>query len=146
MKYQEIKSKQTEVQVSQNLETEHKGERFTLIDPPLPPEKPISPNRILILCMGFVLSLGGGLLAAVLRDNFDPSVRGVQDMRVLLTVAPLAAIPRIVTRAEREKHRKVTRYSWQGAIAGVIVLAASVHFLVRPLDVIWLSLLRRFGV
>ncbi|MGA8133306.1 MAG: hypothetical protein WCA48_04015, partial [Pseudomonas gingeri] len=29
LKYQEIRSKQTEVQVSQNLETEHKGERFT---------------------------------------------------------------------------------------------------------------------
>jgi uncharacterized protein involved in exopolysaccharide biosynthesis len=146
LKYQEIRSKQTEVQVSQNLETEHKGERFTMIEPPLPPEKPISPNRVLILCLGLVLSLGGGLLAAILRDNFDASVRGVQDVRALLSVPPLAAIPRIVTRADRERHRRVVRYSWQGAIAGTIVFAAAVHFLVRPLDVLWLSLLRRFGV
>jgi len=146
IKYQEIRSKQTEVQVSENLETEHKGERFTMIEPPLPPEKPISPNRILILSMGLVLSLGGGLLAAVLRDNFDASVRGVKDVRALLSVAPLAAIPRIVTRAERERHRRIVRYSWQGAIAGVIAIAAMVHFLVRPLDVVWLGLLRRFGV
>jgi hypothetical protein len=61
-------------------------------------------------------------------------------------VPPLAAIPRIVTRADRERHRRVVRYSWQGAIAGTIVFAAAVHFLVRPLDVLWLSLLRRFGV
>jgi succinoglycan biosynthesis transport protein ExoP len=46
LKYQEIRAKQTEVQVSQNLETEHKGERFTMIEPPLPPEKPVSPNRL----------------------------------------------------------------------------------------------------
>src|SRR6201999_2537638 len=57
LKYQEIKAKQTEVQVSQNLETEHKGERFTLIEPPLPPEKPISPNRLLILGLGLLLSV-----------------------------------------------------------------------------------------
>ena len=51
-KYQEILSKQTEAQVSANLETERKGERFTLIEPPQPPEKPIKPNRIIILIVG----------------------------------------------------------------------------------------------
>src|SRR5579859_2566122 len=36
-KYQEILAKQTEVTVSQNLETERKGEKFTMIEPPQPP-------------------------------------------------------------------------------------------------------------
>ena len=101
LKYQEMRSKQAEVQVSQNLETEHKGERFTMIEPPLPPEKPISPNRMLILAMGFVLSFGAAAGAAVMRETLDASVRGVQDMRALLSVPPLAAIPIIVTRAQR---------------------------------------------
>jgi len=146
LKYQEIRAKQTEVQVSQNLETEHKGERFTMIEPPLPPEKPISPNRFLIIAVGFALSLAAGVGAAVLRDSLDVSVRGTQDIRALLSVPPLAAVPLIVTQAERRRHRRVVRYSWQGAIVSVVALAAVVHFLVRPLDVIWLSLLRRFGV
>ncbi len=145
LKYQEIRSKQTEVQVSQNLETEHKGERFTLIEPPLPPEKPISPPRFFILAAGFVLSLGAGVGATLLRDKLDVSVRGVQDVRVLLSVPPLAAIPRIITEAERKKHKRAVLYAWQGAIASVIALALIVHFLVLPLDVVWLSLLRRFG-
>ena len=50
--YQQLRAKQGEVQVSENLETERKGERFTMIEPPLPPEKPISPNRIMILAAG----------------------------------------------------------------------------------------------
>ena len=87
LKYQEIRSKQTEVQVSQNLETEHKGERFTMIEPPLPPEKPISPNRFLILAMGFVLSLGAGAGAAMLSESLDVSIRGAHDIRALLNVA-----------------------------------------------------------
>jgi uncharacterized protein involved in exopolysaccharide biosynthesis len=146
LKYQEIRSKQTEVQVSQNLEAEHKGERFTMIEPPLPPEKPISPNRFLILAVGLMLSLAAGAGAAMLRDSLDVSVRGVQDIRALLSVPPLAAVPIIVTLEEQKRHKRVVRYSWQGAVVSVVALAAVVHFLVRPLDVVWLSLLRRFGV
>ena len=146
LKYQEILSKQTEVQVSQNLETEHKGERFTMIEPPLPPEKPISPNRFLILAMGFVASVAAGIGVAMLRDNLDVSIRGVQDIRALLSVPPLAAVPFIMTQAEQRRHKRVVRYSWQGAIVSVLALAAVVHFLVRPLDVVWVTLLRRFGV
>jgi polysaccharide biosynthesis transport protein len=146
LKYQEIRSKQTEVQVSQNLEAEHKGERFTMIEPPLPPEKPISPNRFLIVAMGLVLSLAAGVGAAMLRDTLDVSVRGVQDIRALLHVPPLAAVPFIITQAERRRHKRRVRYSWQGAVVSVIALGTMFHFLVRPLDVVWISLLRRFGV
>jgi succinoglycan biosynthesis transport protein ExoP len=146
LKYQEMRSKQSESQVSQNLETEHKGERFTMIEPPLPPEKPISPNRMLILAMGFVLSLGAGAGAAILRNNLDASVRGVQDVRALLSVPPLAAIPVIVTRAESKKHRRIVRYSWLSACVSLTTLVTLMHFFVRPLDVVWISLLRRFGM
>jgi uncharacterized protein involved in exopolysaccharide biosynthesis len=146
LKYQEMRSKQAEVQVSQNLETEHKGERFTMIEPPLPPEKPISPNRFLILALGFVLSLGAGAGAAVLRDKLDVSVRGVRDMRLLLSVPPLAAIPVIITRAELQKHRRIVAFSWLGTAVCLATLTSAVHFYVRPLDVVWIGLLRRFGM
>ena len=146
VKYQEIRSKQTEVQVSQNLEEEHKGERFTMIEPPLPPEKPISPNRFLILAVGFVLSLVAGAGAAILRDSLDVTIRGVQDIRALLHVAPLATVPLIRTRAEIQRHRRVVLYSCQGAIIGLVGLAAAVHFLVLPMDVLWAMILRRFGI
>lgn len=146
LKYQEMRSKQSEVQVSQNLETEHKGERFTMIEPPMPPEKPISPNRILILIMGFVLSLGAGAGAVVMREKLDGSVRGVKDMRTLLNVPPLAAIPLIVTRAEHRTHKRIVLSSWMGAVASVMSVAVAVHLFVRPLDVVWISLLRRFGM
>jgi uncharacterized protein involved in exopolysaccharide biosynthesis len=145
-KYQEIRSKQAEVQVSQNLESERKGERFTMIEPPLPPEKPISPNRILILIMGFVLSVGAGMGIAIFLTGLDGSIRGVNDIRALLNVAPLAAIPLIITRADRKRRRMILALSIQGSIVGLIAVGMTIHFLVRPLDVLWVSLLRRFGV
>jgi polysaccharide biosynthesis transport protein len=146
LKYQQIRAKQGEVQISENLETERKGERFTMIEPPLPPEKPVSPNRILIIVAGFMLSLGLGFGSIVAKDTLDPSVRGFDDVRQLLSVPPLAAIPTIVTIAERKSRRRKLGYSWTGAVATLVAAVCVVHFFVRPLDVLWISLTRRFGV
>ncbi len=50
-KYNELRQKQLTAQLAQNLETEQKGERFTLIEPPMAPEDPVSPNRKAILAL-----------------------------------------------------------------------------------------------
>jgi uncharacterized protein involved in exopolysaccharide biosynthesis len=145
-KYGEILSKQSEAQIAVNLETEQKGEKFSMIEAPQPPEKPVSPNRILILAIGLVLSLGGGVAAVLVSEALDASVRGPKDVRDLLHVAPLAAIPVMVTQGEQLRRRRIVRYSWGGGVAAVVLCAVTVHFLLVPLDVLWLVLLRRFGV
>jgi uncharacterized protein involved in exopolysaccharide biosynthesis len=145
-KYQEILSKQTEAQVSQNLETERKGEKFTLIEPPQPPEKPISPNRKLIVVVGLVLSLALGFGAIVAQESLDTSVRGPVDIRQLLQVPALASIPIIVTEADRRRRRRISRYSWGGGAAAAVLAVVLVHVFVRPLDVVWISLMHRFGI
>ena len=146
LKYQEILSKQTEAQVSQNLETERKGERFTMIEPPQFPEKPISPNRMLILIFGLVMAAASGMAAVMAHDSFDASVRGPSDIRQLLRVPALASIPVMITAAERSRHERITRYSWGGGVAAVILAAVTVHLFIKPLDVVWVILMRRFGI
>src|ERR1022692_301766 len=146
LKYQEILSKQTEAQVSQNLETEQKGEKFTMIEPPQPPEKPVSPNRKLILAMGLVLALALGAGAIVARESLDVSVRGPGDIRALLQVPALASIPLIVTAADRAWRQRVARYTWGGGVAVIVLGALTIHFFIMPLDALWLGVLRRFGL
>jgi uncharacterized protein involved in exopolysaccharide biosynthesis len=146
LKYQEILSKQTEVQVSQNLESERKGEKFTMIEPPQPPEKPIKPNRIMILSLGLLASLVLGVGAVVLLDALDASIRGPTDIRLLLQVPALASIPVIVTRRDRARRRLQTWLTWGGSVTATAIAVLGVHFLYRPLDVLWTVLLRRLGV
>ena len=146
LEYKQILAKQTEAQVSENLESERKGERFTMIEPPQAPEKPISPNRVLIVVLGLLLSLGLGAGAAAAHESFDASVRGPNDIRQLLQVPALASIPVIVTEEDLARRRKMIRYSWGGGVIAVILAAVTVHLFVRPLDVVWLSVLRRLGV
>ncbi|MEJ0005128.1 MAG: hypothetical protein WDM77_01735 [Steroidobacteraceae bacterium] len=145
-KYGEILSKQSEAQIAVNLETEQKGEKFSMIEPPQPPEQPVFPNRYLILASGLVLSLGAAIAALLGSEALDTSVRGPKDVRRLLQVAPIAAIPIMVTQDERTRSRRILRYSWGVGVAAVLIMAAAVHFLIVPLDVLWLVLLRRFGV
>ena len=128
------------------MEAERKGEKFTLIEPPQPPEKPVSPNRIAILVVGLILSLALGAAAVVGREAFDASVRGPKDIRELLQVPALASIPVIATTAEIARRQRITRYSWGGSVAALILIAVTLHFFFMPLDVLWLVLVRRFGV
>jgi len=145
IKYQEIRSKQSEAKTAQNLEADRKGERFTLIDPPLPPEEPVSPNRPLILILGFILS--AGLTAGVLwlLETLDGSVRGRFDLLNLTGVAPLALVPHIGTEAERRAGRRRLRFAMGSAMASLCVAVALTHFFYRPLDVLWFTLARHMG-
>lgn len=145
-KYQEVRTKQREAESAQNLETERKGERFTLIEPPQRAEEPISPNRPAVLLVGLVLSLGIAFAVSVARDAFDGSVRSARDITRLLEVAPLASIPYIENHDDTAQRARRWRMSWWGVGAGLIALVLVVHFVVRPLDLVWLSLLRRFGL
>ena len=60
LRYREVSAREMEAQISQQLEIERKGERFTLIDPPQEPLEPVSPNRVAILFLGFVFAAAGG--------------------------------------------------------------------------------------
>jgi polysaccharide biosynthesis transport protein len=145
LKYQELRSKQAEAKVAQNLEADRKGERFTLIEPPLPPEEPVSPNRPLIVLAGFVLSLGLAYGLLWLLENNDFSVRGRSDLLKLTGVPPLALVPYIDVEAERRAARRHVRVALGTATASVVIGMVLIHEFYRPLDVLWFTLTRRLG-
>jgi polysaccharide biosynthesis transport protein len=51
-KFGDVRQKLLDAQLAQNLEIEQKGERFTLIEPPLQPQEPVKPNRPAIFALG----------------------------------------------------------------------------------------------
>ena len=143
LKYREIKAKQMQAQMAQQLETESKGERFTLIDPPILPEEPISPNRPAILFLSLLLALGAGLGYAATAESMDNTVRGPKGVLAVLQAAPLAVIPYLATDGEITASRRHRRMLVLGA-AGIVLLAmAMVHLFVSPLDVLWFRALRK---
>jgi uncharacterized protein involved in exopolysaccharide biosynthesis len=145
-RYQEIKAKQAEAQVAQELEKESKGERFSLIDPPQLPEKPDRPKRKAIVLLGFLLSLGGGVGYGALRETLDRSIRGPTGLAAAVDVPLLAAIPYIENRGDLKRRRRARGVVALSAIGGILALAMLFHMLVMPVDEAWSALLRQVGV
>lgn len=145
LKYREVHQKEMEAEVAENLETERKGERFTLIEPPSVPEMPTSPNRVAIVVIGLLLSLGAGVGSAVGKESLDASVRNRRDLENLLGVAPLAVIPWLENDGEKALHKARKRKTLLYASVGLVVALLLTHFFYRPLDVLWHILMRRLG-
>lgn len=143
LKYREVRQKQMEAEVAENLEAERKGERFTLIEPPLVPEKPTSPNRVAIIVLGLLLSIGAGVGAGLVQETMDASVRNRRDLENLLGVAPLAVVPWMEINSDKILQiQKRKRLIVIGVTAGFVVLLLT-HFFYKPLDVVWHIIIRR---
>jgi uncharacterized protein involved in exopolysaccharide biosynthesis len=146
-KYQELRSKQGEATVAKNLEADRKGERFTLIEPPLPPQQPVSPNRPVVFALGALLSIIVAIGVAALFESLDATVRGRRDLVSLVAgVAPLAIIPLISTEVSEPRPWRRAAIVAAVAVAVLAVGAIAIDYFYQPLDVLWFVLLRRIGL
>ncbi len=145
-KYQELKAKQREAELSRNLERERKGQRFTLIEPPSLPIDPVKPNRPAIVLIGFIMALGAGFGLAYLRESTDKAVHGEKALEKILGGPLLAVVPYI---ENIDDHRQRQRSWLQAAMVlllAVIAVLVLVHVVVRPLDVIFFQAMQWFGL
>ena len=145
-KHDDLMQKLMEARVSQGLETEQKGERFTLIDPPRLPEKPFKPNRLAILLIGVVLGIGAGIGFAALREFSDTSVRSMDQLSNATSFPVLASIPLIVT-ARDIARRRVKKVVWVVGIFLVVVGGVAVfHYQIMDLNVFWAKVMRKLAI
>ena len=145
MKYQEIRSKKMSADLAQNLESERKGERFTLIQPPELPIDPVSPNIVAMVFLAVVLGLGAGLGVVIMQETMSAAVFGTAEVTALTGIAPLAIIGYMETQEEEGQHNRKRLLIALGFICVGILALVLFHFFVKPLDVTWYILLRKFG-
>lgn len=99
--YEEIKRRITGARLSERLEEENKGERFTLLKRAGLPSTPVQPNRPAIIILGFVLAAGAGIGIAALIDAMDSSIRSSRDLLTDFSMKPVGVIPYIRTAQDR---------------------------------------------
>jgi hypothetical protein len=145
LRYREVSAREMEAQISQQLEVERKGERFTLIDPPQEPLEPISPNRIAILFLGFVFALSSGFGSVFLTETLGSTINDEKTITAILGVPPLSSIPYLESREESENHAKQRLIILGSTLLAIAVAVIGFHFIVMPLDVFWYKLLRVIG-
>ncbi|MBI4938969.1 MAG: lipopolysaccharide biosynthesis protein [Nitrosomonadales bacterium] len=135
-KYEEIYNKKMNAKIAENLESENKAERFTLLEPPLVPEKPVKPDRIKIIVMGFFLAIASSGGTLLLMATVDQRIRGADALAYVLGQPPLAVIPYLVIQEEEVRKRRLLKLSVAVFAGSVIAAAAAIHFFYMPLDIV----------
>jgi succinoglycan biosynthesis transport protein ExoP len=118
-KYEQLLNRQMDAEVSESAIVGGRADEFRLIQAPMMPAQPSKPARLAILLIGLVASVVLGLTVTVAAEALDPKVRGARDIRELLNVSPLVAIPAI--RNSRSRRQGMWRFvtATAGGIAGV---------------------------
>lgn len=137
IKYNDLMTKHMESKIAEGLEKGQKGERFTLIEPPMVPEKPFRPQRILILLVGLLLSIGAGVGAVAFQEMTDTSIRRPETMASEMGYPLLSVIPEIINEADirrRKRGRVVFILSFLALVGTAFLLF---HVFVMDLNVFW---------
>lgn len=145
-KYNDLMRKYMEANVAKGLEQEQKGERFTLIDPPLLPEKPFKPNRIVIVLVSLLLGFGTGAGLAVLMEFSDDAVRDSVALSGAMNLPVLAGIPLIETNVDLKRKRRKRLIIFIAACLFIFIAILAFHFFVMDLYVFWAKLMRKLAV
>ena len=120
-KYEQLLNRQMDAEVSEQAIVGGGADEFRLIQAPMTPVIPAKPQRLAILLIGLVAAVILALSATIAAEALDPKVRGARDVRDLLAVSPLVAIPTI--RNSRSKRKGAWRFVAAGAtaVAGIWV-------------------------
>ncbi len=144
-KYEELRNKQMNAKMAQDLASENKSERFTLLEPPILPQKPSKPNRVKIFMLGFLLAIvsSGGTIMA--WESIDKRIRGTEALAHVLGYRPLAVVPYIIIPEEEERRKRLRKLAIKTAVVALIVALVAIHFLYMPLNVMFVKILASLG-
>ena len=136
-KYEELRSKKIRAQIAENLESGNKSERFTLLEPPILPEKAFKPNRVKIVALGVFLAIASSIGMLLMMASFDRQIRRPDALEHVLGHRPLVVIPYLFIKEEWDRKKRLLKLGIILTICVVSVIATVLHFLYMPLNLLF---------
>jgi protein tyrosine kinase modulator len=121
--YKGLLSKKEDSRIATNVERRQIGEQFKIIEPPVLPQTPVSPDRLRLNLAGLIGGLLCGLGLVALLEYLDRSLASDTDVTATLHVPVLAMIP-LLGSARAARRRQEIAVSAAGFAA--LVFAAAV--------------------
>ena len=122
--YEDIRTRQMSVQRAGVLEGEELTERYVVARRPSLTYTPAFPNRMLFVIVGLFLGLTFGIGAAIVAEALDGTIRSTRDIRLIMDMPPIAAIPAIATSqdiSQAKVSRMTSILAVTASVAAVIV-------------------------
>ncbi|GGB24206.1 chain-length determining protein [Sphingomonas metalli] len=99
--FQKIQSNLLAARGSARISEQQRGERLTVIDPPVAPDRPSSPNRPMLLASGIAGGGGFGVAMVLLLELIARPIRGVAPLQALTGEPPLVIVPKLSKTGKR---------------------------------------------
>ena len=105
--YQSLLDKTLSAGMSQDLERRQQGERFVILDPAHFPERPIRPNRPLLVGLAFALSVALSICAIIASSVVFGRIETKEQLRAMLPakVAIIGTIPQVLSVNDHRRRR-----------------------------------------
>jgi polysaccharide chain length determinant protein (PEP-CTERM system associated) len=106
--YQTLLDKSFNVAMAADLEQNQKGERFRVMDLARVPEKPIRPQRKILIAVSGVVAFGLSILCVFVKDAFSAAVKTEMELKSLLPkdVQIWGSIPHIEIATDKRRARR----------------------------------------
>lgn len=121
-KYDELLKRQMDAEVSEAAIAGGTVDEFRVAQKPSVPREPAKPARLAIFLISVVLAVAVGFAVIVAAQFLDQTVRGVRDIRDILNVTPLAAIPEIQTAGSVALRRRQAMMFAIWTVVGIAVV------------------------
>lgn len=125
--YNKLLEKLETAKITQRLDASTQGTRYTVLDPPRLPIKPIKPNKPLVVFMGLFMGIASGVGLILLIEFMDHSFLGVDEAKAFLRFPVLGGISRIVTEQdlaiEQGRRKKAIVFSLIVGISLIIIIS-----------------------
>ncbi|MEO1548860.1 MAG: Wzz/FepE/Etk N-terminal domain-containing protein [Pseudomonadota bacterium] len=131
---------------SESIESQQKGERFEVIENAIVPERPESPNRMMIAGAGVAGGLGAGFALIILLELLNRKIQRPVELVKSLGIQPFGVVPYIETRREALRSRLKIAAVLVIVAAGIPSVLAYFHYQVMPLDLLVSKVTDKLGL
>lgn len=114
-----------------------RGEEFRLLDPAMSDGKTAAPNRIRLVLLGVLFTIGTTVAAVLLAERLDASFHTVDELRTFTKIPVLAQIPNIAVDADADPWRRWSTVAW-GAAGLALVVLVSYYFAHGNEQLVWM--------
>lgn len=118
--YDTLMSRLESARVSKAMEEADKGESFRVMDPAILPVRPVKPNRVRFILLGFALGIAGAIGVPIGLDMLNPTFRDVKTVEEIFEVSVIGVIPEMKLGPEFSKKR--TRWIAFSGLSTVYVM------------------------
>ncbi len=126
--YTQLLRDQLSAETATQLEIRQKGERFTVLDPAQPAERPTRPNRLLLNCAGSLVGLVLGFALTLATEVLGMSITAPEQITAATGLTVLEVIPIIRTHTDQLARKRRFRLAVVSGSAAAVLTALAVFW------------------